>query len=414
MAAVTRRITVVTAGHLSSCPRMLKAADAFHDAGYQVRVVSARHTEWATAADLAVRATRNWAWRVVDYGRASGWRRRLTTAARFRAAGIAARAVGAGRVALPLAIRAYSRAHDELVRTVASEPADLIYGGTTGALAAVAEAASRLGIPYGLDLEDFHSAEQDSADGELANALATRVEMATLKNAAFLTAASPMIADAYRSKYGVEPTPIHNTFSLRFSEDEMSDRPGRLRLYWFSQTLGPGRGIEDAVEAAGRTNLGAELHLRARPIEHYVAELERLRNRVAPTLAIVRHAPAAPDDMVPLAQPYDLGLSCEQTRVPNRRLSLNNKIFTYLAAGLPVVLSATPAQAQLARDLDGAAFVYEPGDVDGLAAHFRRWSADRDRRLCARRAARAAAERRWHWEHPDDRGALLQRICACL
>src|SRR5439155_11008010 len=185
MAAVTRRITVVTAGHLSSCPRMLKAADAFHNAGYQVRVVSARHTEWATAADLAVRATRNWAWRVGDYGRASGWRRRLTTAARFRAAGIAARAVGAGRVALPLAIRAYSRAHDELVRTVASEPADLIYGGTTGALAAVAEAASRLGIPYGLDLEDFHSAEQDSADGELANALATRVEMATLKNAAF-------------------------------------------------------------------------------------------------------------------------------------------------------------------------------------------------------------------------------------
>ena len=27
--------------------------------------------------------------------------------------------------------------------------------------------------------------------------------------------------------------------------------------------------------------------------------------------------------MVPLAQPYDLGLSCEQTRVPNRRLSLS-------------------------------------------------------------------------------------------
>ena len=136
-----------------------------------------------------------------------------------------------------------------LVSTAASEPADLIYGGTTGALAAVAEAASRLGIPYGLDLEDFHSAEQDTAEGALANALAARVETATLTNAAFLTAASPMIADAYRSKYGVEPTPIHNTFSLRFSEHEMTDRPGPLRLYWFSQTLGPGRGIEDAIEA---------------------------------------------------------------------------------------------------------------------------------------------------------------------
>src|SRR5207237_9765919 len=119
------------------------------------------------------------------------------------------------------------------------------------------------------------------------------------------------MSNAYQSKYAVEPPPMYNTFSLRFAEDEMSDRPGRLRLYWFSQTLGPGRGIEDAVEAAGRTDVDAELHLRARPVERYVAELERLRNRVAPTLAIVRHAPAAPDDMVPLAQPYDLGLSGE-------------------------------------------------------------------------------------------------------
>jgi hypothetical protein len=36
----------------------------------------------------------------------------------------------------------------------------------------------------------------------------------------------------------------------------------------------------------------------------------------------------------------------------------------------------------------------------------------RDSRLRrqARMAARAAAAHRWHWEHPDDRGALINAV----
>src|SRR5712692_5882648 len=156
---MTPRITIVTAGHLSSCPRMLKAADAVFNAGYRVRVVSARHTPWAAQADLTVRATRRWDWTVVDYDRSTARRRHLLTGVRFHVARAAAKSIGPARVPLPVAIRAYSRAHDELIRAIVSEPADLVYGGTTGALAAAAEAGRRLGVPYALDLEDFHSAE---------------------------------------------------------------------------------------------------------------------------------------------------------------------------------------------------------------------------------------------------------------
>ncbi len=51
MAAMKRRVCVVTAGHMSTCPRMLKAADALYGAGFDVRVVSASHTPWAVEAD---------------------------------------------------------------------------------------------------------------------------------------------------------------------------------------------------------------------------------------------------------------------------------------------------------------------------------------------------------------------------
>jgi len=356
-AEVKPRICVVTAGHLSTCPRMLKAADALHHAGYQVRVVSTRHVSWAWQTDLSLTKRRPWQWQVIDYDRASARRTQLSSGVRFRGAQAAARAAGPTRVPLPIAIRGYSRMHDELVSAIASEAADFVYGGTTGALAAVASGAERLGVRFGLDLEDFHSAEQAGDGSALAHALAERIESDILPKAAFITAGSPLIADAYSAKYNVRPAPIHNTFSINFAA--ASNRRGPLRLYWFSQTLGPGRGLEDVIAAVGRCGITAELHLRARPIAAYQEGLARSQARLAPSLKIVFHDPESPDRMIELAQGYDLGVSTEDGAVLNHRLCLGNKIFTYLAAGTPVLLTATPAQAGLAADLGAAATLYE-------------------------------------------------------
>jgi len=62
---VKKRITVITARHLSTCPRMLKAADALAEEGH---VVSTRATPWASDADAAVLKRRRdrWQWSVVD------------------------------------------------------------------------------------------------------------------------------------------------------------------------------------------------------------------------------------------------------------------------------------------------------------------------------------------------------------
>ena len=41
------RVTIVSAGQLSTCPRMVKAADALYAEGYRVRVVMNRRADWA-------------------------------------------------------------------------------------------------------------------------------------------------------------------------------------------------------------------------------------------------------------------------------------------------------------------------------------------------------------------------------
>jgi glycosyltransferase involved in cell wall biosynthesis len=410
MSTPRARLTIVTAGHLSNCPRMLKAADALHDEGYHVRVVSVSHTPWSAEADHALRKTRHWEWTTVDYARATARATRLTTGARFHAARRVAGWWGPSRVPLVVAARACGRVHSELVRAAVAAHADFIYGGSTGALAAVAESARRLGVPYGLDLEDFHSAEEGGPAGAFAGAVVERIERQVLVGARVLTASSPMIGEEYTKKYNVRPLTVHNTFSLERDVPEPSAAPGLVRVYWFSQTLGPTRGLELLVQAFGRASIAGELHLRARIVPEYIDRLQRLQREVAPRLTLVPLEPAPPDDMVKLARGYDAGWSGEELSFPNRAWCLGNKIFTYLAAGVPVILSRTPAQTALAGDLGEAAFTF--GDVDGLVGLLRELAADPARRCRARRAARVAAERRWHWEHPADRGALLAAIAA--
>ena len=82
------------------------------------------------------------------------------------------------------------------------------------------------------------------------SAIAERVERLVLPGAAFLTTSSPMIADAYADKYGLRPRTIHNTFSLDLPDPWFPSEGVPLRFYWFSQTLGPGRGLEDFIRAA--------------------------------------------------------------------------------------------------------------------------------------------------------------------
>ena len=109
------RITVVTSGHLSTCPRMLKAADALADDGHDVRVVATRHEPWATETDLVVQATRRWRLVTIDYRRGEAGSTYWRTGARYRAARAVAETLGPDRSPFPVVTRAFGRVHTELV-----------------------------------------------------------------------------------------------------------------------------------------------------------------------------------------------------------------------------------------------------------------------------------------------------------
>jgi glycosyltransferase involved in cell wall biosynthesis len=408
-----RRITVLTTGHLATSPRMTKAADAFAEAGAQVHVVSTRSTAWAVEADADIvgRRAGRWTWDVVDYRRSSrvAW---VRSGSRQRSALLLARLIHPERLSLSLAARARERVLPEIVARASRKPADFVYGGGAG-LATAMWAGRALGVPFGIDLEDYHPGDQeDTPEGRLFQRLSARIERDVLPAAALRTGGSEDISAEYRVRYGLPVVTVNNAFPL--IQDVSGTGSGPLRIYWFSQTIGPGRGLEDAVRAAGIAGIEAELHLQGRASGMYVESLRELASTVAPKLKLVEHLPCFSDDMVEEIARYDVGLCLETKDVLNHDLCLANKTLAYVAAGLALALTDTRGHARLARDLGHGALLYPPGDVRALADALAGWSADKAALSRSKAATAAAARARWNWDNPAEKGELIGAVVKVL
>lgn len=86
-----------------------------------------------------------------------------------------------------------------------------------------------------------------------------------------------------------------------------------------------------------------------------------------------------------------------QRRYAIEALGLMNKIFIYLLAGIPVLLSNTPAQRELAAELGDAARVVDLTDPDATAAALDTWASDPDALARAKRKAWRLGQTRFNW-----------------
>ena len=354
------RICIVSPGNLASNPRLVKEADALHEAGYAVTAVVCNYVEALRAFDDEIADRVGWTVVRVPRDPGESWK--------GRAAALAVRALsGAGLTPSPaLAAEAYGGPTAPLRRAAMRVPADLYLAHYVPGLAAAGAAAERHSAMLGFDAEDFHEGEGSPFHRRMVEV----IDRAFIGRCRHLTAAAPLIGEAYRARYGVPATTVLNVFPLAMAP--ASPRPagaaGTCRAYWFSQTIGLDRGLQSFIEAMAVARTMVTLDIRgSNRWGHGDTLLALARSRGIGDR--VRLLPmAAPEDMVTLAAEYDLGLSLETDVSENRRLCLTNKIFTYLLAGVPVLMSDTPAQCGIAPDLGAAARIVSLDDPAGIAA----------------------------------------------
>lgn len=297
-----------------------------------------------------------------------------------------------------------SRAQPELERAALRTRADLYIAHNIGALRAAVLAARRWHARVGYDLEDYLPGMrlQASSPSPL-DCIVERVEAAYLPHVDYSTAASSGIASAYARQYDIRmPETILNVFPLAERPDTFraGERDGPLRLYWFSQTVGPERGLEDALQAMGRLRGRAiELHLRGTWQPGYRERFFALAASAGLDPGQIRdHPPAPPGEMVRLASEYDVGLALEQPVSEGRDLCLTNKIFTYMLAGNAIAGTSTSGQRPVLERIGEAAALYDPGDVETLACKLSQWYDGRDALERARRRAWDEATQTYNWD----------------
>jgi hypothetical protein len=408
-------VCLITPGHVASTPRLVKSADALAEAGYRVRVVAGAPYPPADPLDAEIFSKAKW-----DYTQVNGRGGAAVFARKLMRKAARALVLRPGRGTLGMAARAHLSESVHLGAVAARVPARLFIGHCIGGLFAAAFAARARGQSYGFDIEDYHDAETQEAIADPAERRARHIlQSSLLPGCRPLTCASPLIGRKYEESYRVVARTVLNVFPL--SQAPAAPAPWAppsekrpARFYWFSQTIGHGRGLEKAIAVIGRMRTPAELHLRGFVDAGYLAQLQSVARQAGLRGPITFLPPGPPNEMARLAATADMGLAVEEAVPLNKDICLPNKDFIYLLAGIPQLLSNTSAHVALGRELGDAAIVSDLTRMDETAARLDQFFSDPDRVRRARSFAWELAQTRFCWDREKEilldsvRGALAQ------
>jgi glycosyltransferase involved in cell wall biosynthesis len=211
------------------------------------------------------------------------------------------------------------------------------------------------------------------------------------------------MAAAYQAP---KPTVIYNSFPS--AERENIDHQTRDRknlqspsIHWFSQTIGPGRGLELLFQALPYLHLYAEIHLRGNYPKSSCQWLEPLipqewRDRV------FIHPTVPNNELLSRIAEHDIGLALETSEIPSRNLTITNKVFQYLQAGLAVIATDTAGQREVFSQFPAIGQLISSKDPAFLAHALRKILSSPEKLANTQRAALVAAQQFFCWENQVD------------
>ncbi len=295
---------------------------------------------------------------------------------------------------------------------VAAAPdADVFSAKALVTLPVIREAAHRTGARFVYDIADLHveSGRLVRLPGPVKSYLARR-ERAWMADAIALTTVTEPMADAVVARFGVpRPTVVMNC-RPRWRPDETAPTSARLRaalvtkggsasapILLYQGAFREDQGIEELLPAL------ASPVIRATSLVTAFMGFGRMEARLQEAAAasdgrIVVLPPVPSDELLEWTAGASLAFVGAPPRTINLGLTIPNKLFESLMAGVPVVVAGGTAVARLVAEAD-AGIVVEPWSSTSLAdAIAAAVTAPEPERAAARRRARDAALTRYNWE----------------
>jgi glycosyltransferase involved in cell wall biosynthesis len=218
--------------------------------------------------------------------------------------------------------------------------------------------------------------------------------------------ASPGYASVMARRYRIaQPRVIRNIPNIPAHPGRYSEAAGSLRkpaepsdgsMVAYVGALTRNRGLEVSIRALAQVP-EARLRLIGPIHDSYANELAELAQAQGVTNRLEFAAAVPPGRVVEELRAADAGLALIQPVCLSYRMSLPNKLFEYVLAGIPVLGSDLPVVGGFVRE-HGIGLVASPVDAEDVAAKLReilRPERNREFRLAARKAAEAL---RWDSE----------------
>lgn len=367
-----KRICLISNAPISMNPRLVKEASALSAAGFEVVITYGRHAARFGHDDENVVKGKPWkvcpvlAEKETVIGRLVQWLLRV----RRRIFG----AFYSLFPCRPFLEWSFSLYFFEQLAIALTSGADLFIAHNPQSLPIAAWAARMTRRKYAFDAEDYHLGEFDPSEfNTAAYKKLQRIEKYFLAGCAYVSAASPGIADAIRQMYGIRtPAVILNVFPLSLREKPAPAPPDRLpkdtviSFYWFSQIINFDRGLDDVLKAASGINEPFELHLRGDLDRHSRAALNKRIKELNLSGRINIHSVVANESLIPLTMQHDVGLCLEIPKTINRDICITNKMFVYWLCGLAVIASRTQGNEWAKKSAPGTVLLYESGNAKEL------------------------------------------------
>lgn len=345
-----KRICIVTDQHLSANPRVWKEADALARNGYEVEIITRANNAKRKQRDQKIlenihnsikySPVVNAIKEEISFFRDFYYRARLKFVLFIKRFGFDSRYL-------------LSTDPDLIYTEALNRNADLYIAHVECGLY-VGKHLLQKGKKVAFDFEDWYS--NDYLSPVRAVKLLQQLESYALHNGAFVTCPSAAMAKALQQTYNVpdQPQVIYNGFK---DDDaivaDIHEDDGLVKLVWFSQRIGPGRGLEKFIETLKNVSTPISLTL----IGDCPEEYEALLNNIFPAdsghrLVVVK--PVTHAQLGVLLRQFDVGLALEEVYPESRNKTITNKILQYLQAGIKVLATNTDGQVEVAKHMQGA------------------------------------------------------------
>jgi glycosyltransferase involved in cell wall biosynthesis len=243
------------------------------------------------------------------------------------------------------------------LKKLESENADLYIGHQEQGMA-LAKALIEKDYKVAFDFEDWHSKDLMPKDRAYRpTKLLELLEKYLLEKATYCYTTSESMAAAMSSyHHAPKPEVIYNSF---FASDRKRMDGHRKDLnhhltpsvYWFSQVIGRGRGLELLFEALSLVKTPFQLHLRGKISDTFRQELQSMTPK---NIELYIHDLVVPDELISRIAEHDLGIAFEESLPESRNYTVTNKVFHYLQSGIPILATETAGQLEIAEKIPGA------------------------------------------------------------